>query len=287
VIVKVFQHRLPRVVYQTVVAGGLLLPLAGTFYAMWLLWDEWIGWLELGLFIGFYVATGLGTTAGFHRMLTHRSFQTIAPVKVLFLGLGSMANQGRCIDWAAHHLKHHAHSDREGDPHSPIHGFFHAYAGWIIRGSAPERERYCKRLLEDRVVLFIDRTAPAWVVLGLVVPYLVAGWLGLLWGGVVRIAFTSQVAFAVNSIGHMFGSRPFETKDESRNNWFLALLSFGDGWHNNHHAFPTMAFHGMQRYEVDPAGLLIRALARLRLAWDIKTPPERLVERRRRKAAFA
>jgi len=286
-LVKVFQHRLPHVVYQGTVAIALLLPIGATFYAIWLLWNEWVGGRELALFLGLYVATGLGTNVGFHRMLTHRSFEAVAPVKAIFLALGSMANQGRCIDWAAHHLKHHAHSDREGDPHSPVHGFFHAYAGWILRGSPPERERYCKRLLEDRLVLFFDRTTALWVIAGLAVPYAIAGWHGLLWGGLVRIAFTSQVAFAVNSIGHMFGSRPFRTKDESRNNWFLAILSFGDGWHNNHHAFPTMASHGMRRRELDPGGLLINLLERLHLVRNVKRPPERLVERRRRNEAFA
>lgn len=283
VAVRIFERRLPRAAYQAVVAGVLLLPLVATAYAMWLLWDELIGWRELVLFLGLWFATGLGVTVGFHRLLTHRSFETTAPVKAVLLGLGSMANQGRCIDWAAHHLKHHAHSDREGDPHSPLEGFFHAHMGWILRGSPAERERYCKRLLEDPVVRFVDRTQLVWLVLGLAFPYVVAGWRGLLWGGFVRIAFTSHVTFAVNSLCHMFGSRPFETHDESRNNWLIGLLAAGEGWHNNHHAFPSMAYHGMTPRQVDVSGLVIRALERLGLAWNVKVPSAAAIERRRRR----
>lgn len=280
-VVAAVRAHVPRFVLRLVVAIGIFLPIFATFYAMWRLWGELIGWRELALFVGLYVATGLGVSIGFHRMLTHRSFESGPGVKATFLVLGSMASQGGCIDWAAYHLKHHAHSDREGDPHSPLHGFVHAYFGWILRGPPAERERYCKRLLEDRLVVFVDKTSAVWVVLGLAIPYLVAGWNGLLWGGLVRIAFLSQLAFSVNSFGHAFGSRAFDTKDESRNNWVLAVLGFGDGWHNNHHAFPSMAYHGMTRRQFDPSALVIRLLAALGLVWNVKLPPAGLVERRR------
>lgn len=280
---KIFQRRLPDSAVRALFALGILVPFAALFYGMWLLWDEWIGWREFTLFLGMYVLTALGVTLGWHRFMTHRSFEAGPVVTLVLLGLGAMANQGRCISWAAYHLKHHAHSDREGDPHSPLDGFLHAYCGWIIRGTVADRERYCRRLLEDRVVVFVDRTAPAWVLIGLGVPYLIAGWHGLLWGGLARIAFTNHLTFAVNSFGHMYGKQPFATGDQSRNNWFLAALSFGDGWHNNHHAFPAMASHGMARHEFDPGGLIIRALARLGLVWNVKGPPDaRAVDRRRR-----
>ena len=279
---KIFDRRVPRIAYRGAVLFVLVTPLVATVYAMWLLWNELIGWRELALFLGLWVATGFGITLGFHRLLTHRSFETAAPVRAVLLVLGSMANQGRCIDWAAHHLKHHAHSDREGDPHSPLEGFFHAHAGWILRGSPAERERYCKRLLEDRLVRFVDATQPLWVLLGLVFPYAVAGWRGVLWGGFVRIAFATHATFTVNSICHMFGSRPFETHDESRNNPVIGLLALGEGWHNNHHAFPSMAYHGMRPRELDVSGLVIRLLVRLGLAWNVKVPSPRAVERRRR-----
>jgi stearoyl-CoA desaturase (delta-9 desaturase) len=279
---KLAQRRLPEALVRALLAVGILVPFAALFYAMWRLWEEWIGWREITLFLGLYVLTGFGITVGFHRYLTHRSFETGPVMTFILLGLGSMANQGRCIDWAAHHLKHHAHSDREGDPHSPLDGLLHAYCGWILRGTPADRDRYCKRLLQDRVTVVVDRTAPFWVILGLLVPYAVAGWRGLLWGGLARIGFTNHVAFAVNSLGHTYGSQPFATGDRSRNNWFLAALSFGDGWHNNHHAFPAMASHGMSRRQIDPAGLAIRALERLGLVWNVKGPPKpRVVERRR------
>ena len=233
------------------------------------------------LFLGLYVATGLGTTLGYHRLATHRSFDAHPAVKLVFYALGSMALQGRLINWSAYHLKHHANSDGPEDPHSPLEGLFHAHVGWIMRTPAAERERYCKRLLQDRIALFADRTMVLWVVVGLAFPYLVAGWKGLLWGGFVRIAFTNHVTFAVNSICHRFGSRPFATNDESRNNWVIGALAFGEGWHNNHHAFPSMACHGMTWRQFDPTGLVIRLLARLGLVWNVRSPAEPAVERRR------
>ena len=281
VAVKLFQWRLPRVAYQAVVAVVLLLPIAATGYAIWSLWNEWIGWRELALFLGLWVATGFGISIGYHRLLTHRSFETGRVVRGVFLALGSMANQGRCIDWAAHHLKHHANSDKEGDPHSPLQGFFHAHMGWILSGSPAERGRYCKRLLDDRLVRFFDSTQPLWVVLGLVIPYAAAGWRGLLWGGFVRLVVVTHVTFTVNSICHMFGTRPFETNDESRNNPVIGILALGEGWHNNHHAFPSMAFHGMTRWQVDISGYVIRLLDRLGLVWNVKLPSTHAIERRR------
>lgn len=283
VAVKVFQDRVPSFVFRALLILGVFVPFAALAIAIGMLWSELIGWRELALFLGLYVATGIGITLGFHRYLTHKSFETGPVLKLLVLVLGTAANQGRCIDWAAHHRKHHALSDRDGDPHSPLNGLFHAYCGWIFRGPAAERERYCKGLLQDRLIVFVDRTTVVWVGLGLLAPYLVAGWRGVLWGGLARIGFTNHVAFAVNSFGHAYGSQPFATGDESRNNWFLAAMSFGDGWHNNHHAFPAMASHGMTARQFDPTGLAIRGLERLRLVWDVKGAPDSgAVERRRR-----
>lgn len=279
--------RLRRAGYRVLVAATVFVPIVATFVAIWRLWGDSIGVTELSLFVGFYVITGFGASIGFHRMLSHSSFESGPRVRATFLILGSMAGQGRCIEWAAHHRKHHAYSDREGDPHSPLDGFVHAYFGWILRGPPADRERYCKRLLQDPVVSFVDRTTAIWVLLGLAIPFGIGGWDGLLWGGFVRMAFFSQIAYSVNSFGHSFGSRPFETKDESRNNWFLAVLSFGDGWHNNHHAFPSMASHGMGRWQVDPSALMIRLLAAVGLVWNVKSPSPRLVERRRRGFALA
>ena len=283
--VKLAQDRIPKTLFRALVLVGVVGPLVATLYAMWLLRHDEVGWRELVLFVGLVLATGLGVTLGFHRLLTHQSFKCNPVVRAIFLALGSMANQGRCIDWAAHHLKHHAHSDRQGDPHSPLEGLFHAHMGWILTGAPAERERYCKHLLRDPLVVFFDRTMGAWVALGLVLPYAVAGWSGVLWGGLVRIAFSNHVSFSVNSICHTFGRRTYETGDESRNNWLIAVLALGEGWHNNHHAFPSMAYHGMTWRQFDPTGLTIRLLVWLGVAWDVKRPQPANVERKRRAAS--
>jgi stearoyl-CoA desaturase (delta-9 desaturase) len=252
---------------------------------MYRLWNEWIGWTELGLFFTFYLLTGLGITIGFHRMLTHRSFETGPVAKTFFLILASMAVQGKAIDWAANHLKHHAHADEEGDPHSPLEGFFHAHSGWLFSAPPADREKYGKRFEKDPIIAFIDRTFLLWVGLGLIIPFIIAGFEGLLWGGFVRIVVVNHVTWAVNSVCHTFGDRPFDIKDESRNNWVVGLLAFGEGWHHNHHAFPAMAYHGMGWRQFDLSAIIIRTMARLKLAWNVKNPSPDLVERRRRTEA--
>ena len=273
-----------RYLRQSVLLVFVVGPLVATVYAMISLWNQMIGVKELALFLILYVATGLGVTFGYHRMLTHRSFETGPVVKAIFLILAAMAVQGRAIDWAANHLKHHAFSDKEGDPHSPLEGFFHAHIGWIFSSPPAERERYAKRLLSDRLIVAIDRTFLLWVALGLVVPYLIAGWEGLLWGGLVRIAFVNHVTWAVNSVCHTFGDRPFDIKDQSRNNWLVGLLAFGEGWHHNHHAFPAMAYHGMTWRQFDLTALMIRLFNKIGLVWNVKMPSAALIERRRKVA---
>jgi stearoyl-CoA desaturase (delta-9 desaturase) len=260
-------------------------PLLATVYAIARLWHDLIGWRELTIFLGLYLATGLGITFGYHRLLTHRSFETGPVLKTVFLIFAAMAVQGRAIDWAANHLKHHAFSDEEGDPHSPLEGFFHAHIGWLFSAPPADRERYAKRLLADPLIVALDRTFLLWAALGLAIPFAIAGWEGLLWAGFVRIVVVNHVTWAVNSVCHTFGDRPFDIKDESRNNWLVGLLAFGEGWHHNHHAFPGMAYHGMTWRQFDLTALVIRLLARLSLVWNIKNPSPELVERRRRKPA--
>ncbi|HET9015652.1 MAG TPA: acyl-CoA desaturase [Thermomicrobiaceae bacterium] len=260
----------------------VIAPLLATIYAMASLWNHMIGWRELALFVVLYVLTGIGVTFGYHRMLTHRSFDTGPVIKVVVLILAAMAVQGRAIDWAANHLKHHAFADEEGDPHSPLEGFFHAHIGWFFSAPPADRERYCKRHLADPLVVALDRTFLLWVVLGLVIPYLIGGWEGLLWGGLVRIAVVNHVTWSVNSVCHTYGDRPFDIKDQSRNNWIVGLLAFGEGWHHNHHAFPAMAYHGMTWRQFDLTGLTIRLLRRFGLVWNVKLPSQELIARRRR-----
>ena len=270
------------VMRQGVLLVFVVTPLLATVYAMASLWNHMIGWRELALFLVFYVLTGIGVTFGYHRMLTHRSFDTGPVVKAVVLVLAGMAVQGRAIDWAANHLKHHAFADQEGDPHSPLEGFFHAHIGWFFSAPPADRERYCKRHLADPLIVALDRTFLLWVALGLLIPYLLAGWQGLLWGGLVRIAVVNHVTWSVNSVCHTFGDRPFDIKDQSRNNWIVGLLAFGEGWHHNHHAFPAMAYHGMTWRQFDLTGLTIRLMRRSGLVWNVKTPSPELVARRRR-----
>ena len=208
-----------------------------------------------------------------------------------------MAVEGPVIEWVATHRKHHRFSDSVGDPHSPhldhapgwrgaLRGLAHAHVGWIFRGKDQANPaRYAKDLLADGDMRFISRTFPLWVVVGLAVPFglgvaltgsIVGGLTGLLWGGAVRIFLLHHVTFSINSLCHYFGRRPFATGDQSRNLAWLAPLAFGEAWHNNHHAFPTSAWHGLRRWQLDPGGWLIGGLERCRLAWDvIRITPER------------
>jgi stearoyl-CoA desaturase (delta-9 desaturase) len=216
-----------------------------------------------------YFFTALGITIGYHRMLTHRSFETHPAVRFLFLVLGSMAIEGPALDWASIHIKHHANSDDDDDPHSPLHGFFHAHSGWFVSGFEAEPEVYGKWLLKDRMVMFASKTFFLWAALGFVIPYLLGGWTGVLWGGLVRVFLTHHVTWSVNSVCHTFGRRMFDTNDMSRNHWLVGLLAFGEGWHNNHHAFPRSAFHGLRWWQFDLSAYIIRALEWIGLAWDV------------------
>jgi stearoyl-CoA desaturase (delta-9 desaturase) len=264
-----------------------------------LFWDEVVGFSDLVVLFAMYVITCYGVTVGFHRMLTHRSFRTSKPVEYLFAVAGSMAVQGPVINWVADHRKHHAHTDEEGDPHSPhvgrgkgflgaVRGLLHAHVGWLVsdHGKA-ERQRYARDLVEDPGMRIINRWFLGLVVLGLALPF-TAGWLltgelsgaltGLLWGGLVRIFLLHHVTWSINSICHFFGRRRFAVEDHSTNVWWLALPSFGEAWHHNHHTFPRSARHGLSRLEsmLDPSAWLIGAMERLGLVWDVvRIAPER------------
>jgi stearoyl-CoA desaturase (delta-9 desaturase) len=244
-----------------------------------------------------YVATGFGVTVGLHRLFTHRSFKTGKGVRAVLAILGSAAVEGPVISWVADHRKHHAYSDQPGDPHSPhvdhghgfkgaLKGLLHAHVGWLfIHTHRGARDRYARDLVNDPVVSFVDRTFLLWAVLGLLAPF-VLGWLiggtiitaltGLLWGGAVRILVLHHVTYSINSLCHFFGRRAFATGDHSRNLAWLALPSLGEAWHNNHHAFPTSARHGLRWWQLDPSALVIRGLEKLGLAWNVvQIAPER------------
>jgi stearoyl-CoA desaturase (Delta-9 desaturase) len=247
----------------------VVLPFLATLFAIALLWQRAVNWTDIALLIAFNVIAGLGVTIGYHRMLTHRSFRPNPVVKFIFLAFGSMAVEGPALQWAATHIKHHAHSDREGDPHSPVEGFWHAHLGWMFIRTAADPNVYCRNLVRDAMVVFMSSTFFLWVILSLVIPFAIGGWTGLLWGGLVRIFFTHHITWSVNSVCHTFGKREFETRDRSRNEWIVGLLGFGEGWHNNHHAFPRSAFHGLHWWQFDLSGYVIWTLERVGLVRDV------------------
>jgi stearoyl-CoA desaturase (delta-9 desaturase) len=256
-------------------------PFLATAFAIVQLWERAVTWPDLALLVGLYIPTSLGVTAGFHRMLTHRSFRAHPVARAIILVLGSMAVEGPALSWAADHLKHHALSDQPGDPHSPADGLVHAHLGWLFNLDQADPMVYCRSLLRDRVVVFVDRTFAVWVLLSLILPFAIGGWTGLLWGGLVRIFFVHHVTWSVNSVCHTFGRRAFVTSDRSRNQWTVGLLGMGEGWHNNHHAFPRSAVHGLDRWQIDVSAWVISALERLRLATDVqRIAPEAIARKR-------
>ncbi|HEY7890992.1 MAG TPA: acyl-CoA desaturase [Solirubrobacteraceae bacterium] len=267
-----------------------IVPIALLGLAVWLAWGGTLHWQDLVVLGAVYALSGVGITVGYHRLFTHRSFKTTGFVRAVFAILGSAAVEGPVIEWVSTHRKHHRFSDRAGDPHSPhtdhgtglrgaLRGLFHAHVGWMFRsGGRAHPEHYAKDLLADRSLRVIDRLFGLWVLAGLALAFglgvaltgtVTGGLTGLLWGGAVRILILHHATFSINSLCHFFGRRRFRTADESRNLAWLALPTFGEAWHNNHHAFPTSAHHGLTRWQLDPGGWLIDGLERLGLAWDV------------------
>jgi stearoyl-CoA desaturase (Delta-9 desaturase) len=266
---------------KSIVLAVVCIPFLATTVAIWQLWERYVTWLDIALLVGLYVPISLGVTAGFHRMLTHRSFKAHPIVRFVILVFGSMAIEGQAITWASDHLKHHALSDKPGDPHSPVEGLLHAHLGWLFGSDHADRETYGRALSKDPIVVFVDRTFLLWVVLSLVIPFAIGGWTGLLWGGLVRVFLVHHVTWSVNSVCHTFGKRPYQTGDRSRNQWLVGLLAMGEGWHNNHHAFPRSAIHGLGRWQFDGAAWLIVGLERLRLAREVQRIAPDIVLRKR------
>ena len=267
-----------------------VLPIVALGVAGWQLWAQALHTSDLIVFAIVYPLTGLGITVGFHRHLTHRAFKAKRPVRAALAILGSAAVEGPVISWVADHRKHHAFADEQGDPHSPhvdhggglrgsLKGLAHAHVGWLfIHNQRALKTRYAPDLLKDPLIRFVDRTFVLWVAAGLLVPFGL-GWLiggtfssaltGLLWGGLVRMFVLHHITYSINSICHFFGRRDYDTDDHSRNVAWLAPFSFGESWHNNHHAFPTSARHGLRRWQVDFSAWVIWALEKFGLAWDV------------------
>ena len=281
-------------VERTANLAGVVFPFIGTLAAIVMLWNRAVDLTDLIILVVMYMITAVGITVGFHRLLTHRAFASYPWVERTFAVLGSLSVQGSVMDWVADHRKHHAHTDREGDPHSPhvghgsgLSGLWHAHVGWLLetQGQA-DWKKYAAELYEDPAMRAIGRSFPQLAVLSLLIPT-VAGWAlhdftaagalrGLVWGGLVRIFFVHHVTWSVNSVCHFFGSRRFDLEDHSTNVGWLAVLSLGESWHHNHHAFPRSAYHGLRWWEIDVSGLIIAGMQRGGLAWNVvRISPER------------
>ncbi len=277
--------------------AAVVVPFVAFLAAIVLLWNRAVGWTDLVILLGMYLVTALGITIGYHRLLTHRAFQTHKPIEYALAAAGSMAVQGPVIDWVADHRKHHAHTDEEGDPHSPhvghgsgLAGLWHAHVGWLFDANGQaDRRKYAPDLMDDRGMRLLNRRFLSLVVLSLGLPATLgfvltgtaAGALtGLLWGGLVRIFFVHHITWSINSICHYHGSRRFATEDRSTNVWWLSVASLGEAWHHNHHAFPRSAVHGLRRWELDPSGAIIGAMQKVGLAWNVvRISPERQQQR--------
>ena len=281
----------PSAADRAATLAGVLLPFFGLVVAVYGLWGWGFSWLELVLLVVMYTATGLGVTVGFHRLFTHRSFETVRPVGFVLAVLGSMSVQGSLLQWVATHRRHHQHSDQEEDPHSPhrygggfwgvLAGWWHAHIGWMFLSNQGDLRRYVRDLQRDKLIRNVSRLFPLWIILGLAIPTFFGGlvtgtWtgagLGFLWGGLVRIFVGHHLTWSINSICHLWGRQAFKCNDESRNNLLCGVLALGEGWHNNHHAFPFSARHGLRWWEVDVSYLVIRLLSVLGLAWRLQLP---------------
>jgi stearoyl-CoA desaturase (Delta-9 desaturase) len=281
---------------------AVVLPFLGLMAAIAFLWGRGFSWVQLGLLVGMYHLTAIGVTVGFHRLFTHRAFETTRTIQVVLGILGSMSVQGPLLKWVAVHRRHHQLSDSPGDPHSPhlhghgllgmLRGIWHAHTGWLFEPDAPGLPRYVGDLQPDRLLRAVSALFPLWVAVGLVLPAALGGlltgtwWgvlLGCIWGGLARVFLVHHMTWSINSICHLWGGQPFRSRDQSRNNVLFGILGLGEGWHNNHHAFPTSARHGLRWWQIDVSYLIIRALSAMRLAWKVRLPAPEFVASRLQK----
>jgi stearoyl-CoA desaturase (delta-9 desaturase) len=287
--------------HRSFILASSLGPLIGVMGAIVIAWDHiFFAADAIVLLCGWFVCA-TGVTIGYHRLLAHRAFETYRPIRFLFVAFGAVAGQGPPITWAAHHRRHHRLADKPGDPHSPyaneepgvrgaLRGLWHAHLGWLFNSDlTSDPIRYCPDLVRDKDMRFISNHFGAFVLAGLILPGLI-GWAitgtllgfatGVLWGGLVRWFISNHITYAINSVGHYFGRRRFATSDESRNVSWLAIISFGEAWHNNHHAFPRSYTHGMRWFEVDISALVIHAMEKLGLAWNVVRIPREVMDRK-------
>ena len=281
---------------QTMLYVMVILPFLAVAAAVPVAWGWGVSWTDVTLFLAFYVVSGLGITVGYHRLFTHSSFKANRPLRIAMAVAGSMAIEGPVIRWVADHRRHHAFSDREGDPHSPwrfgettrgmLKGFWFAHLGWLFDLEHTNRDKYTPDLMADKDIRRVDALFPVIFLVSLFGPAVLGGlitmsWSGALsaffWASLVRIFLLHHVTWSINSVCHMIGERPFQARDKSANFWPLAILSFGESWHNMHHADPTAARHGVLRGQIDESARVIWIFEKLGWATDVRWPkPERI-----------
>jgi stearoyl-CoA desaturase (Delta-9 desaturase) len=278
---------------KALVAIFVAIPMLALIAAIPLAWGWGLGWHDVIIAVAFYLFTGLGIAMGFHRYFTHSSFKAVTGLRLALAIAGSMAIEGPILTWVADHRRHHKYSDKEGDPHSPwrfgddwkalTKGLAWAHIGWLFDSNHTSREKFCPDLLSDKKIARISRDFPALVAVSLLAPALIGGlwsmsWQGAVtaffWGSLVRVAFLHHVTWSINSICHTFGKEEFEVRDKSRNVNWLAVLSFGESWHNLHHSDPTCARHGALRGQIDIAARMIWFCEKFGWAYDVRWPDE-------------
>ncbi|NER93727.1 MAG: acyl-CoA desaturase [Symploca sp. SIO1B1] len=284
-------------IQQRFAFATILIPSICSVFAIGLLSRSPISAVEIGLLVSMYSLTMVGLIVGFHRYFSHNAFRTHITIRITLAVLGCMAAQGPVIQWVSNHRRHHQLSDKPGDTHSPhiyegkkfaqIRGFWYAHIGWMLKGEIINSALFAKDLLQDRTITKINQLYSTWVILGLAIPTVLGGiitaswigaWQGFLWGGLVRIFLAHHAIWCVNSINHLYGSRPFSTGDRSTNNIWFAIPTFGGAWHHNHHAFPNSAKCGLQWWQIDLGYSVLRTLEMLGLVWDIKTPTPEMIK---------
>ena len=289
-----------KVVHKIAVLALTILPFVGVILTIIFAWGRGISLTSLLLFLGFYFITTVGIGVGYHRLFTHKGFQIKPWLKAILALSGSFALQGPVIRWVADHRRHHAFSDRPGDPHSPhlhedesylsmVKGLWYSHIGWMFDSEETTAKKFAPDLLKDKMIVMLDRYYWLWIVLTFALPGLLGllitgtftGFLeGVLWGGVVRVFFLHHVTWSINSVCHVFGRRPYKTRDESRNNAIFGVLAFGEGWHNNHHAFPAAAVHGFHWWQVDLNGFMIWLFEKMGWVWNVTRVTEEQKSRR-------
>ncbi|MCZ4496252.1 MAG: stearoyl-CoA 9-desaturase [Thermoleophilia bacterium] len=283
-----------------------IVPLLGFAAAVAWAWGTSFHWPDAVAFVVMYTISIMGVTVGYHRMLTHSSFDTKPWVRYAWTGMAMLAIEGGPISWVADHRRHHAFSDKEGDPHSPhlhhdddhdhslsgiLRGLWHSHVGWMFKTDRTLPERWAADMLKDPGLVRMERMFIPFVFISFLLPaaigFALTGTLygavsAFLWGGLARILVAHHITWSTNSICHFFGKRPFDSDDHSTNNWLLAIVSFGESWHNNHHAFPSSAVHGLGKWQVDISAMVIRSMEKVGLAKNVKTPSAGALERKRR-----